>query len=224
MQTTPFIAFFLKGTTRNPPKESLLYGTPYAAALVVSTVPFAAYSISILYSFYGIGSSFHDAGWSAYLIHESDFLVHNPPCVDDGVSWFNSHISPLFLATSGLGRLLPLTRIQFYAAYIGVSHALPAIAVFWLLMSGYHMTRPVPCFIAALLALFFCLRWTGAGDRTVSSFHDVPRRHWNHVPCRDGFGTRQNCRIVFPAVLEYARRCGISPLCLVLHFVLPRAR
>jgi len=155
LQTTPFIAFLLKGTTRNSPKESLPYGTPYAAALVVLTVPFAAYSISILYSFYGIGSSFHDAGWSAYLIHESDFLVHNPPCVDDGVSWFNSHISPLFLATSGLGRLLPLTRIQFYAAYIGVSHALPAIAVFWLLMSGYHMTRPVPCFIAALLALFF---------------------------------------------------------------------
>ena len=101
-----------------------------AAAFIVAVVPFAAYAISILYSFYGIGSSFHDAGWSAYLIHEADLQIHNPPCVDDGVSWFNSHISPLFLATSAFGHLVPLTRIQFYAAYIGLSHCLPAIAVY----------------------------------------------------------------------------------------------
>jgi hypothetical protein len=118
-------------------------------------VPFSAYAISILYSFYGIGSSFHDAGWSAYLIHEADLQIHSPPCVDDGVSWFNSHISPLFLATSALGHLVSLSRIQFYAAYIGISHTLPAIAVFWLLVSGYRMTRPAPCLAAALLALLF---------------------------------------------------------------------
>jgi hypothetical protein len=123
--------------------------------MTVVAVPFAAYAISILYSFYGIGSSFHDAGWSAFLIHEADLQIHNPPCVDDSVSWFNSHISPLFLATSALGHLAPLTRIQFYAAYIGISHTLPAIAVFWLLVSGYHMTRPAPCLAAALLALLF---------------------------------------------------------------------
>ncbi len=123
--------------------------------MVVVTVPFTAYGISVLYSFYGIGSSFHDAGWSAYLIHEADLQIHDPPCVDDGMSWFNSHISPLFLATSALGHLVPLTRIQFYAAYIGISHALPAVAVFWLLISGYRVAKPVPRFAAALLALFF---------------------------------------------------------------------
>jgi hypothetical protein len=139
----------------SPSKNNFASVIPYIAATIVVIAPFAAYAISILYSFYGIGGSFHDAGWSAYLIHEADLQIHDPPCVDNGVSWFNSHVSPLFWATSGLGRLVPLTRIQFYAAYIGVSHTLPAIAVYWLLVSGYRMTRPAPCLAAALLALFF---------------------------------------------------------------------
>jgi hypothetical protein len=141
--------------TQYGPKKLIASIGPYIAGAIVVAVPLVAYATSILYSFYGIGSSFHDAGWSAYLIHEADLQIHDPPCVDDGVSWFNSHISPLFLATSALGHLVPLTRIQFYAAYIGISHALPAVAVFWLLLSGYRMTSPMPCIAAALLALFF---------------------------------------------------------------------
>src|SRR5260370_40822489 len=123
-------------------------------ATIVIAIPFLSYGINILHSFYDVGNSFHDAGWSAYLIHDADLQLHNPPCADDGMSWFNFHISPLFLATSALGYLVPLSRIQFYAAYIGVSHTLPAVAAFWLLVSGYGMTRPL-CIVAALLALFF---------------------------------------------------------------------
>jgi hypothetical protein len=89
------------------------------------------------------------------LIHDGDLLLHQPPCVDDGISWFHLHITPVFVVTSALGSLVPLTRIQFYAAYVGISHALPAIAVFWLLTSGYRMTRPAACLVAAALALFF---------------------------------------------------------------------
>lgn len=146
---------FRKYTIPYAPKYLFARVSLYIAAMTVAAVPLSAYAISILYSFYGIGSSFHDAGWSAYLIHEADLQIHDPPCVDDGVSWFNSHISPLFLATSALGHLVPLSRIQFYAAYIGISHTLPAIAVFWLLVSGYRMTRLAPCLAAALLALLF---------------------------------------------------------------------
>jgi hypothetical protein len=101
---------------------------------IVTGIPFLAFSINILHGFYDVGSSFEDAGWSAYLIHDADFQLHNPPCVAEGMSWFHFHISPLFLATSALGHLIPLTRVQFYAAFIGVSHALPATAVFWLLV------------------------------------------------------------------------------------------
>ena len=126
-----------------------------ALAAIVFLVPFLAYGINVLHSFYDVGSAFPDAGWSAYLIHDADWQIHNPPCVAQGMSWFYYHVSPLFLATSALGHLIPLSRIQFYAAYIGVSHALPAFAVFWLLVSGYHMARPAACAAAALLALFF---------------------------------------------------------------------
>ena len=125
--------------------------------IFITGIAFFAFEINVLHSFYDIGSSFEDAGWSAYLVHDADFQLHNPPCAAEGASWFQFHISPLFLATSALGHLVPLTRIQFYAAFIGVSHALPATAVFWLLVSGYRMTRPAACLAAALLALVFSL-------------------------------------------------------------------
>jgi hypothetical protein len=155
LQTAHLISLLRKSTTPYAPKYLIARISPYFAGAIVVAVPFTAYAVSILYSFYGIGSSFHDAGWSAYLIHDADLQIHNPPCVDHGVSWFNSHISPLFLATSALGHLAPLTGIQFYAACIGIAHTLPAIAVFWLLVSGYRMTTPIPCLAAALLALLF---------------------------------------------------------------------
>jgi hypothetical protein len=155
LQTPDLILLLWKSRPPYAPKYLIARISPYVAAAVVVAVPFAAYAISVLYSFYGIGGSFYDAGWSAYLIHEADLQIHNPPWGDNGVSWFNYHISPLFLATSALGRLAPLTRIQFYAAFIGISHTLPAIAVFWLLVSGYRMTRPIPCLAAAFLALLF---------------------------------------------------------------------
>src|SRR6266403_6243117 len=122
---------------------------------VGAVIAFLAYAINILHSFYDVGNAFHDAGWSAYLIHDGDLLLHQPPCVDDGISWFHLHVTPVFVVTSALGGLMPLTRIQFYAAYVGISHALPAIAVFWLLISGYRMTRPATILAAAALALFF---------------------------------------------------------------------
>ena len=125
------------------------------AAIAVAVIPFLAYAINILHSFYDVGNAFHDAGWSAYLIHDGDLLLHQPPCVDDGISWFHLHVTPVFVVTSALGGLMPLTRIQFYAAYVGISHALPAIAVFWLLISGYRMTRPATILASAALALFF---------------------------------------------------------------------
>ncbi len=124
-------------------------------AVLIALVPFLAYAINVLHSFYDVGSSFFDAGWSAFLIHDGDLQLHEPPCIVYGSSWFDFHISPLFIATSAFGHLLPLTRIQFYATYVGISHALPAVAVFWLLVSGYRMTGPIERAVAALLALSF---------------------------------------------------------------------
>jgi hypothetical protein len=44
---------------------------------------------------------------------------------------------------------------RFYAGYVGISHALTAIAIFWLFVSGYRMTGTGTCVVAALLALLF---------------------------------------------------------------------
>lgn len=118
-------------------------------------IPFLAYASNILHVFYIHGSSFLDAGWYAYLIHDADLQLHNPPFI--GGSYFAIHISPLFLLTSAIGHLLPLTRIQFYAVFVGISHALPALAVFWLLVSGYGMTGPARGAAAAFLGALFSL-------------------------------------------------------------------
>ncbi|MGE5271338.1 MAG: hypothetical protein ACM3JG_16880 [Thiohalocapsa sp.] len=116
-------------------------------------LPFLAYASNILHVFYIRGSSFLDAGWTAYLIHDADLHLHNPPFI--GGSFFTNHISPLYLLTSAIGHLLPLTRIEFYAAFVGIAHALPALAVFWLLASGYGMTGLARGAAAAALGALF---------------------------------------------------------------------
>ena len=141
-----------------PESDQMQFGR-FALTTLVFLVPLAAYGNLILHYFYDIGLFFFDAGWSAYLIREGDFLLHEPsfviPAGSENESWFAYHVSPIFLATSALGHLVPLSRIQFYALYIGVSHALPGLAVFWLLVSGYGLRKPAPLAAAALLALLF---------------------------------------------------------------------
>src|SRR6266576_4174455 len=89
---------------------SLLIATRVIWAVLVFIIPFLAYGFNILHSFYDVGNAFQDAGWSAYLIHDGDLQLHNPPGIG-APSWFNFHVSPLFWATSALGHLVPLTRI-----------------------------------------------------------------------------------------------------------------
>lgn len=119
----------------------------------VFLLPFLAYATNILHAFYARGSSLYDAGHYAYMLHDGGFDMRNPQAV--GGSFLGVHISPLFFLTTALGHLLPLSRSQFYAAFVGLSHALPGLAVYWLLVSGYRMTEPYRRLLAALLALLF---------------------------------------------------------------------
>jgi hypothetical protein len=120
-----------------------------AAGVAVFVLPFVAYATAVLHAFYMRGSSFYDAGWYAYLIHDANLTTLNPLWID------NSHVQPLFLLTASLGHLLAVSRIQYYAAYIGISHTLPGLAIFWLLIAGYRMTTPLRCLAAVLLGLVF---------------------------------------------------------------------
>src|SRR5437899_4892879 len=125
-----------------------------ATALAVGIVPFAAFATLILYHFYIRGSFLWDSGLLAFLIGASDPRLPVPPIMADG-SFFAIHVAPIFVALSPIRSLLPLTGPQFFALFSGLCHALPALAVFWVLSSGYRTRNPLGVVGAGGLALSF---------------------------------------------------------------------
>lgn len=125
-----------------------------AVALVVGIVPFAAYATLILYHFYLKGGFFWDSGLLAFLIGASDPRLPVPPIMGDG-SFFAIHVTPIFVALSPIRSLLPMTGPQFFALFSGACHALPGLAVFWVLYSGYRLRTSVGVATAAVLGLAF---------------------------------------------------------------------
>src|SRR5437764_480098 len=125
-----------------------------ATALAVGIVPFAAYATLILYHFYIRGGFLWDSGLLAFLIGASDPRLPVPPIMADG-SFFAIHVTPIFAALSPIRSLLPLTGPQFFALFSGLCHALPALAVFWVLYSGYRLRTRWGVGVAAVLARAF---------------------------------------------------------------------
>src|SRR5438552_2379672 len=125
-----------------------------AMALAVGIVPFAAFATLILYHFYIRGGFLWDSGLLAFLIGANDPRLPVPPIMADG-SFFAIHVAPIFVALSPIRSLLPLTGLQFFALFSGLCHALPALAVFWVLYSGYRLRTPLGVGVAAVLALTF---------------------------------------------------------------------
>jgi hypothetical protein len=126
----------------------------WAAALAVGIVPFAAFATLVLYHFYIKGAFLWDSGLLAFLIGASDPSLPVPPIMTDG-TFFAIHITPIFVALSPIRSLLPLTHTQFFAAFTGLCHALPGLAVFWILYSGYRLRTPLGVALATVLGLAF---------------------------------------------------------------------
>ncbi len=108
----------------------------------------------MLRHFYALGAFWGDSGTIAYLLWHSGALLEMPR-VDGGGSFFATHFTPIFIPIAALSRLLPLTKIQFFAAFSGVSFMLPSIAVFWLLRTGFAMRGAGLTLGAALLSMLF---------------------------------------------------------------------
>ena len=123
------------------------------AALTFS-VPFAAFASLILYHFYVRGSFLLDSGLLAYLAAHGGLALPTPRVLG-GQSFFATHLSPIFLLTAQLRRLLPVSDAQFFALFIGFCHALPGLGVFSVLRSGFGLNRPGGVVLAALLGLAF---------------------------------------------------------------------
>src|SRR5215831_208489 len=125
-----------------------------AAVLAVGIVPFAAYTTLILYHFYIKGAFLWDSGLLAYLLGANNPRLPVPPIMTDG-TFFAIHMTPVFVALSPLRSVLPLSDTQFFAVFSGVCHAVPGLAVFWVLTSGYRLRTPLGMAVAAILGLAF---------------------------------------------------------------------
>jgi hypothetical protein len=125
-----------------------------AAGMLAIGIPFVAFTNLVLFHFYVRGSFVLDSGLLASLMWHTDALLSQPASVGGG-SYFGTHISLLFLPASALSWCLPFSMPQFFAGVVGLSHALLALAVFWLLVEGFGLRRGAGPWIAAVAALGF---------------------------------------------------------------------
>lgn len=125
-----------------------------AAAMLAIGIPFVAFTNLVLFHFYVQGSFVLDSGLLASLMWHADAALTQPASLGGG-SFFGTHVSLLFLPVSALSWCLPFSMPQFFAGFVGLSHALLALAVFWLLVEGFGLRRGVGPWIAALVALGF---------------------------------------------------------------------
>jgi hypothetical protein len=125
-----------------------------AAAMLAIGIPFVAFTNLVLFHFYVRGSFVLDTGLLASLMWHGNAALTQPESLG-GASFFGTHVSLLFLPASALSWCLPFSMPQFFAGFVGFSHALLALAVFWLLVQGFGLRRGAGPWIAALAALGF---------------------------------------------------------------------
>jgi hypothetical protein len=122
---------------------------------VLAAAPaFIRYADVVLNHFYRYGAVLLDTGLLA------DLAWHHPPALPgtwllDGQSFFAVHIAPIFVLLSGLSWLVPVTMAQWFALFTGVAQALPAVAVYWLLVAEYRMRHGWRIALAVLVAIAF---------------------------------------------------------------------
>jgi hypothetical protein len=124
------------------------------AFLVVAALPLAAYASLVLHQIYIQGSFFWDVGLVAFLMSQGDPSLPTPHLFG-GESFYATHVSPILSLVTLIARLLPVSMSTFFAGFIGVAHALPAVGVLWLLVENYRLRRPMAIAGAALLGLAF---------------------------------------------------------------------
>jgi uncharacterized membrane protein len=122
------------------------------AALAVFGVPFAAYTIFMLYQLYVRGSFLADVGWQVFVAANGGVRL---PLALGSDRYFIGHLSPIFIPVSAVRRALPISDAQFFAGFIGLCHALPGLGVFWVLRSGFGLRGGLSVATAALVAIAF---------------------------------------------------------------------
>ncbi|MGE4481275.1 hypothetical protein [Acidocella sp.] len=117
--------------------------------LLVAGIPFAAFFTLGLRYFYINGAWWGDGGILASLMWHNGWLLRLP-LVSGGHSFLATHMALVFWLTSGLSWLLPFSRVQFFALFLGAVQALMALPVYYLLLRLGCQRFP-----AAALAVLF---------------------------------------------------------------------
>jgi hypothetical protein len=125
-------------------------GSIWLATIVALAVPYLVFSRAVLFHFYVRGAPVLDSGLLADLLWHGDAWLRLPRVVGGG-SYFATHVVPLFWLITAASWAVPTTMAGFFALFFGVSHALLAGAIVWLLV-GTHRAPP---WIAALLGIGF---------------------------------------------------------------------
>lgn len=119
--------------------------------LLVAAIPAAAFYTLGLRSFYINGAWWGDAGILASVMWHSSWALHLP-LVAGGRSFLATHMALVFWLSSGLSWVLPFSRVQFFALFLGAVQGLMAVPVYVLLARlGLK-----PLVAAALAILFAC--------------------------------------------------------------------
>jgi hypothetical protein len=122
--------------------------------VVVFSAPYGLFYRLVLYHFYVRGSFLLDTGLLGSLMWHNTFALGMPASLG-GQSFYAIHVVPLLSLVSAISFMLPVTMPQMLAGFIGVSHGLLALAMFWLLVEGHGMDRGWSLGLAALASTAF---------------------------------------------------------------------
>jgi len=132
---------------------------PAIGRAVAIVIPLALVYVAVLNNFYSSGDML-DPVWLASIAWHSDFGQHAPPAMP--VSFFTSHVSPIFWLPNLVSYVLPLSKIDYFGLWYGGIYALYSAGIYkaWLLnrpkaASGLAVLGEVPLAVVVGLAATF---------------------------------------------------------------------
>lgn len=127
---------------------------PVAAFIAV----FALASLYVLHHFYHLGGM-RDSLWFSGLMDHNGWTLPDPPSVAylPGISFFYTHLSPVFYLPNLLSFLSPIAPSAWYALWYGLMHALMVPAFYALALPVLRPAMRFAVPVSAALALVFAL-------------------------------------------------------------------
>ncbi len=122
--------------------------------VLVGTVPLTTNFILVLRHFYVLGGFWSDSGAIASLLWHNNWQLELLS-VNTPLPFWQIHISPIFVPITWISWVVPLSEIQYFALFCGISFAMTAVAVYWLLVTSYQMRQGWTLLGAIFVSLLF---------------------------------------------------------------------